>query len=49
MLKSYNLEYCKKFSEAKLRKMYNGEKPEVLEALIKATKTKAQPPKKDDE
>ena len=34
-LSKYNLDYCKQFSAAKLKKMYNGEDPKVIEALIK--------------
>lgn len=35
-LSSFNLEYCKLFSADQLRKMYNGESVETLDALIEA-------------
>lgn len=30
----FNLNYCRRFSPEKLRKIYNGEPPEVLDKLI---------------
>ena len=30
----FNLDYCKQFSEEKLRKIYNGESVETLDLLI---------------
>lgn len=33
-LKKFDLEYCKGFTPDQLRKIYNGEDPEVLDALI---------------
>jgi hypothetical protein len=31
---NFDLDYCKKFSDEKLRKMYNGESSETLDLLI---------------
>lgn len=39
-LKKYDLNYCKNFTEQKLRKIYNSETPEVLDALVEAVKGK---------
>lgn len=39
-LRHFNLDYCKQFSEEKLRKMYNGESAETLDLLVAAVKSK---------
>ena len=48
---TFNLDYCKQFNAEKLRKIYNGEKAETLDLLIKGlglevVETKEEKPKK---
>ena len=36
MLKAYDLKFCSSFTGEQLRKIYAGERPEVLDELVKA-------------
>ena len=40
----FNLDFCRRFSPAKLRKIYNGESKETIDKLIEAVHGKSDEP-----